>query len=116
MQIVWKDRKRPVFGLPLSFTEYSMTDEKLLIKSGILNTLEKEVHLYRIAEVSLWRTLSDRIFGVGTIRCYSASGNVMQFELEKIKDARQVKETLCELVEKQRAAMNITVHEIEASL
>ena len=31
---VWKDRKRTIFGLPLSFTVYKATEEKLLIESG----------------------------------------------------------------------------------
>ena len=26
-ELIWKDRKRPIFGLPLSFTIYTLTDE-----------------------------------------------------------------------------------------
>lgn len=32
----WFDRKRTIFGLPLSFTKYAVTEEKLLIKTGFL--------------------------------------------------------------------------------
>lgn len=31
-EIIWKDRKRPIFGLPLSFTSYSLSDERLFVK------------------------------------------------------------------------------------
>ena len=32
--IIWKDRKRIIFGLPWSFTRYSLTEDKLLIDTG----------------------------------------------------------------------------------
>lgn len=36
-EYVWRDRKRTVFGLPLSFTVYSLTEEKLFIETGFLS-------------------------------------------------------------------------------
>ena len=50
---VWQDRKRIIFGLPWTFTKYVLTKEKLLIQTGILNTKEEEVRLYRIMDVTL---------------------------------------------------------------
>ena len=41
--IVWSDRKRIAFGLPWTFTKYTLTKEKLLIHTGMLNTQEDEV-------------------------------------------------------------------------
>ena len=32
---IWRDRKRPIFGLPLSFTVYTLLEDKLLIDTGI---------------------------------------------------------------------------------
>ena len=32
--IVWKDRKRTLFGLPWSFTKYSLSDDRLFISTG----------------------------------------------------------------------------------
>ena len=31
LKFIWKDRKRPIFGLPLSFTRYRLTEEKLIV-------------------------------------------------------------------------------------
>ena len=58
--IVWSDRKRIAFGLPWTFTKYTLTKEKLLIHTGMLNTQEDEVRLYRIMDVTLRRSLWNR--------------------------------------------------------
>ena len=65
--IVWKDRKRTLFGLPWSFTKYSLSDDRLFISTGFLSTKEDEVRLYRIMDISLKRTLGQRIFGHYTL-------------------------------------------------
>ena len=51
MNHVWSDRKRPIFGLPLSFTKYELTEEKILITTGILSLKEEEIKLYRIFKI-----------------------------------------------------------------
>ena len=38
----WSDRKRIIFGLPWTFTKYAATDEKLLIRTGVLNVKEED--------------------------------------------------------------------------
>mgnify|MGYP000064782610 FL=1 len=50
--IVWKDRKRTLFGLPWSFTKYSLSDDRLFISTGFLSTKEDEVRLYRIMDIT----------------------------------------------------------------
>lgn len=62
LKIIWKDRKRPIFGLPLSFTKYTLLEDKLLIDTGFLSTKQEEVKLYRIMDVTLQRSLWQRIF------------------------------------------------------
>ena len=37
MAIVWSDKKRPFLGLPISFTKYSLSEDKLYIETGFLN-------------------------------------------------------------------------------
>jgi uncharacterized membrane protein YdbT with pleckstrin-like domain len=111
MDYLWSDRKRTLFGLPLSFTKYSMTDERLFIEQGFLNKKEDEVRLYRIMDVSLSRSFGQRMFGVGTIHCCSADKSMKDFEIVSIKHPKEVKEQLSELVEKQRDAKRVTNRE-----
>ena len=108
---VWKDRKRTIFGLPLSFTVYKLTEEKLIVESGFLSKKEEEVRLYRIIDFTLKRPLSQRIFGLGTIHCCTGDKSTPEFDILKIKKSRWVKETISDLVEKQRDAKRITARE-----
>ena len=100
--IVWQDRKRTIFGLPLSFTKYSLSQERLFINTGFLNTVENEVRLYRVLDVQLTRSLGQRIFGVGTIVVHSSDKSMKDFEIKSVKNSKKVKELLSEFVEKQR--------------
>lgn len=112
--VVWQDRKRIVFGLPWTFTKYVLTKEKLLIQTGILNTKEEEVRLYRIMDVTLRRSLGQRLFGLGTIHCCSADKSTPEFDIRWIPDAAAVKEKLSDLVEAERMAKRVSSREFMA--
>lgn len=111
MDYLWSDKKRTLFGLPLSFTRYSLNNERLFIEQGFLNKKEDEVRLYRIMDVSLSRTFGQRIFGLGTIHCCSADKSMKDFDILSIKHPKEVKEQLSELVEKQRDSKRVTNRE-----
>ena len=110
-EIIWRDRKRTIFGLPLSFTVYSLDEERLYIERGFLNKKEDEVRLYRITDVSLDRNFWQRMFGVGTIRCCSGDKSAGDFEITSIKRPREIKEMLSDMVEKQRRERNVIARE-----
>lgn len=99
---LWKDRKRPFCGLPLSFTKYMLTEDRLFLTRGIFTIKEDEVRLYRITDVALECTLIQRIFGTGTISCCSADKSLGDFKIEHVKKPREVKELLSSAIEKER--------------
>ena len=111
MDILWQDRKRIIFGLPWTFTKYVLTKEKLLIQTGILSTKEEEVRLYRIMDVTLRRSLAQRLFGLGTIHCCSADKSTPEFDIKWIPDSAAVKEKLSDLVEAERMAKRVSGRE-----
>jgi uncharacterized membrane protein YdbT with pleckstrin-like domain len=108
---VWSDRKRTIFGLPLSFTVYRLTEEKLLISTGFFSTKEEEVRLYRIMDVTKHRTLGQKIFGLGTIHCCSADKSTPEFDIKNIKKVNEVKELLSDMIEKERDRKRISGRE-----
>lgn len=110
-KIIWKERKRTIFGLPLSFTTYTLTEEKLLIKSGLFNIKEEEIRLYRILDMTLQRTFGERIFGLGSIHVDSADKSTPEFFIARIKRSAEIKELLSDKVEQQREKKRVSSRE-----
>ena len=109
---LWSDRKRVLFfGLPLSFTTYRLTSNRLFINSGFLTQTQDEVRLYRITDISLSRTLMQRIFGLSTIHCNSSDKTLGNFDIINVKDGENVKELLSQSVEEERMARRVYTRE-----
>ena len=115
VEILWKDRKRGFLGLPLSFTKYSLTKERLFVETGFINSVENEVRLYRILDVQMTRTLGQKMFGLGSINVLSSDASSKDFTIKNIKKPKYVKELLSELVEKQRDEKRVVNRELMAS-
>lgn len=109
--ILWKDRKRIIFGLPWTFTKYSLSEDRFFVTTGFFTLHEDEVRLYRIMDISLKRNLWQRIFGLGTIFCCSADKTLRDFEIKNIKKSPEVKEMLSKLVEEERTRKRISGRE-----
>lgn len=111
----WSDRKRIIFGLPWTFTKYAATDEKLLIRTGVLNVKEEEVRLYRILDLTLKRTLFQRLWGLGTIHVCSVDKSTPEFEILNIKNPEIVKNMLSDMVEEERRKKRVSGREFMSS-
>lgn len=104
---IWKDRKRNWCGLPWTFTVYRLYDSKLVIDTGFLNKTQDDVRLYRIMDVTLTRSIFQRIFGLGTIKCDSCDKSMGDFCIKNIKNSEEVKNQLSDLIEQNRAQNNV---------
>ena len=109
--IIWTDRKRIIFGLPWTFTKYILTKEKLLVETGILNKDQEEIRLYRIMDMTLKRSLWQRLFGLGTIHCCTADKSSPELDIQWIPDSENVKELLSDLVEAERMEKHVSSRE-----
>ena len=109
--IIWQDKKRPLFGLPISFTKYILTEEKLLIDIGLLSKQEEEIRLYRITDFSVRQNLFQRIFRVGDIVISSSDNMQGEFTIHEVKKPYDVKEMLSDMVEKERQKKGIVTNE-----
>lgn len=98
IEYLWKDRKRRL-GLPLSFTRYSLSEDRLFCEVGLFNLKADEVLLYRVRDLELTMTLGQRIFGVGTVCVHSSDKSIPHLDLKNIKRPREVKELIHQHVE-----------------
>ena len=94
----WKDRKRHL-GLPLSFTRYMLSEDRLFCETGLLNLKADEVLLYRVQDLELTISLGQRIFGVGTVCVHSSDKSIPHLDLKNVKNPREVKELIHQSVE-----------------
>ena len=108
---VWEDRKRNFLGLPWTFTKYTLTPERLFINTGFLNSREDEVRLYRITDMTLTRSLWQKITGTGTIHCDSADQTMRNFDIKNVKHPVEMREQLSELVEESRRKNRVYTRE-----
>ena len=83
IQYLWKDRKR-YFGLPLSFTRYSLSEDRLFLSVGFLSIKDDEILLYRVRDIDTRRTLWQRLFGMGTVTVASSDKTMPNLVLKNI--------------------------------
>ena len=99
VELQWRDRKR-YYGLPLSFEVYAVSKDRLFLSWGFLHQAYQDILLHRIRDISLTRSLSQRILGVGTVSVTTSDNHVVL--LENIRDPILVKELIHRNVEEQK--------------
>jgi uncharacterized membrane protein YdbT with pleckstrin-like domain len=116
----FNERKRiKFFGLPFTFTKYFVSEEKITITSGFLNITEDDAYMYKIQDVRLTRSLSERMFKIGTITCYTGDTTHPELILYHIRNAGEIKDYIMlysEEARRKRRAMhtlNIDAEELD---
>ena len=89
---IWEDRKHHLW-FPISFTKYTVGNGRLYVNSGFLSSRE---------DITLYRSLPQRIFGTGTIELHTKDRSTPVIRLENIAKSAQVKRVLSDLIEKER--------------
>ena len=108
---IWKDRKR-YFGMPISFTRYALSEDRLFLSQGFLNIKDDEILLYRVRDIDTSRNLWQRLFGVGTVIVISSDKSMPNLILKNIKNPVDVKELIHEQVEEMKIRRRVRVGEI----
>lgn len=99
----YKEKKRSMFfGLPWTFTSYTITDEIITVDSGLLRKEENDCYLYKVIDVRLECTLMERIFGLGTIHCFTSDVTDPDLKLVHIKHAKEIKDYILKQSEQER--------------
>ena len=102
-EVRFKERKRLLFfGLPWTFTVYTITDSVLTIDAGLLNTEENDCYMYKIQDVRLNQSLLEKIFGIATITCYTGDTTDATITLLHIKNYKEIKAFLLKASEAAR--------------
>jgi len=111
IEYLWKDRKR-YFGMPLSFTRYCLSEDRLFVSEGLLTIKDDEILLYSVRDIDTRRSLWQRLFGVGTVIVVSSDKTMPNLVLKNIKDPVFVKELIHKQVEEMKIKRRVRFGEI----
>ncbi len=101
--VMFTERKRLLFfGLPWTFTKYTITPSLLTVDSGLFNTTEDDCYMYKVQDVKLNASLIERIFGLATITCYTGDVTNPELKLVHIRHAKEIKVYLLKASEAAR--------------
>ena len=102
-EIIMTERKRWVFfGIPWTFTVYNISEDLLTVDTGFFKTEENDCYMYKITDAKLTRSLFERIFGLGTVVCYTGDTTDKVISLLHIKHSMEVKDYIIKASEAAR--------------
>ncbi len=99
----YRERKRILFfGLPWTFTLYTITEEMLNVKRGFFKTVEDDCYMYKVTDVHLETTLLEKLCGVGTVVCITSDNTSPTLKLVHVKKAHEIKDFILKESEEAR--------------
>ena len=97
------ERKRWLFlGLPFTFTKYMIREDMITVDTGLLKTVENDCYMYKVQDVQHSATLAEKMFGLGTVICFTGDTTHPQLVLEHIRNSKVIKEFILKESEEAR--------------
>ena len=91
-----------IIYLRTRFTVYEVTDQRIKLKTGILNQEIEECELYRVRDYKIVKPFFQRIFGLGKIELVTSDRSNSSINLNGIKNPENLYDLIRDNVEKIR--------------
>ena len=97
------ERKRWLFfGLPFTFTKYTLKEDMITIKTGLFKTVEHDCYMYKVQDVEHTATMIEKLFKLGTITCYTGDSTHPKLIIEHVRNSKAIKEFILRESEEAR--------------
>lgn len=111
-ELVWRGKPSMLTAFRKSISErYEVSNQRLIVEYGILNKRTEEIELYRVQDLSVERSVFDRMFGVGNIVIHSGDATGGALVLFDIADVENVKDKIREASREERQRHRVGVFE-----
>ena len=101
--VKYRARKRWGFlGLPWTFTVYNVGEDLLTVDTGFFKREENDCYMYKIQDAKLTRSLTQRMFGLGTVTCFTGDTTDKQLVLKNIRQSMEIKDYIVKASEQAR--------------
>ena len=98
-----RQRKRWVFfGLPFTFTVYTVKEDLITIEKGFFNKKENDCYMYKVQDVEHTATFFERLVGIGTVVCHTGDTTHPQLFIEHVRKSKDIKNFILEASEAAR--------------
>ena len=103
MMVGFQERKRWLFlGLPFTFTKYTIKEDVITVDAGLFTTTQNDCYMYKVQDVELVISLAQRIFGLGTVKCYTGDTTDKVLLITNVKNAKEIKDFILDYSERAR--------------
>jgi uncharacterized membrane protein YdbT with pleckstrin-like domain len=109
-KIVWQDYKR-IFKIPWKFTKYTLTNKRIFVEQGILKYRCDEIKLFRICDISITRTVIERICSTGTVVVKSSDKSAPNMKIGSVFDSAKIRQAVTSLVDQDRVRRGVSAGE-----
>ena len=93
--------------LAVRCTRYTLTDERLLDESGVLNRLTDTLELYRVKDTQVLEPIWLRLFGLGNVRVESSDRTTPVVILHAIAKPKAAATIIRDRVEEMRTRKGV---------
>ncbi len=99
----FNERKRWLFfALPFTFTVYTVKEDMITIEEGFFHKKENDCYMYKVQDVQLQRSLIERLFGIGTVKCFTGDTTHKDLLIHHVRHAKEIKDFILDASEKAR--------------
>ena len=86
---------------------------KLINQNGLFSTRIEDINLYRVDDLSVHQSLTNKIFGVGSITVYCRDASCEKIVLRNIKDPYKVYQLLIKMIAEDRKRVGVKHTEMQ---
>jgi uncharacterized Zn finger protein (UPF0148 family) len=109
---VWSGTPDPVLSpVAAKSTKYVITTERIKVESGTLRKRTESLELFRVKDISVKKSMTQRTRGRGDLRITSTDASTPEVKFESVSDPDDVAETLRGLVREDRQRHGVTTQE-----